>query len=59
MQAEREVKEKRLNGIVLRRECPKLHHFFFADESLIFMQGSVKNARHLKELIMKYCRILE
>lgn len=54
---EKEINEKQLQGIILKRGFPELHHIFFADDSLLFMQGSLENACHIKELIMKYCRI--
>lgn len=53
---EREIQEKRLAGIILKRVCPELHHLFFTNDSLFFFQGTGENARHLKDLITKYCR---
>lgn len=49
------------SGVTLRRgwPCspkPELHHLFFVDDSLFFIQRSVENARMLKSIIMEYCR---
>lgn len=56
-QVEKEVNEKRLKCVILKRGCPKLHHLFFADETFFFMQGTIENVCHLKDLIMRYCRV--
>lgn len=50
---------QRLKGLTLRRNCRKLHHLFFADDSLFFLQGLVENARRLKDLLDDYCNASE
>lgn len=30
-------------GIIMKRGFPKLHHIYFADDSLFFIQGTVEN----------------
>lgn len=42
--------------MTLLRGCPQLHHLFFEDDSLFFIQVTVENARALKAIIMDYCR---
>lgn len=45
-----------LKGMVLKRSFPELHHLFFADDLLFFLQGSTENAKHLKGVLNAYCR---
>lgn len=46
-----------MKGIILRMGCLELHHLFFVNDSLFFLQGTVENASRLKEIIMIYCRV--
>lgn len=54
-QIEEGVRIKRLSGLILRSGFLKLHHLFFADESLFFLIGTMENARERKTILMKYC----
>lgn len=48
------VASNALERIKISRNCLNLHHIFFADDLLLFVQASVKNVQVRKE-ILEYC----
>lgn len=44
------------DGIKPKHGCPVIHHQFFADNSLLFISGSMEKAKRLRDVIEQYCR---
>lgn len=57
-QIEKAIKDRRLQGLTLIRGWLELHHLFFVDDFLFFIQGTVENARTLRSIIVDYCRAI-
>lgn len=50
----RDVEEKRVEGIRIKRTCPEIYHLFFADYSNFFMKVNERNVRALKMITKSY-----
>jgi len=49
------VSDGSLKGIKLNPHCPTLSHLFFADDAIFFMDGTLREAQNLANLLNCYC----
>lgn len=50
------IRDKEIEGIRPARTFPEIHHLLFADDSLFFIKGSVRNAQAPKATLDEYCK---
>lgn len=51
----KEIGEERIKGIKLNSNCPTLSHLLFADDSIFFLDGKVKECQNLADILNQYC----
>jgi len=44
-----------IKGIQFHRDCPKLCHLFFADDSVFFLKATISECHNLANLLNQYC----
>lgn len=44
-----------IKGIRLNRFCPTLTHILFADDSIFFLNGSIKECQNVASILNQYC----
>jgi len=49
------VGQGRVKGIKLNNNCPTLSHLLFADDSIFFLDGKVKECQNLATVLNQYC----
>lgn len=54
-QIKKVITEKQLSGIHIKRGCLILHHLFFLNNYLFFLEGTVHNLQVLRSIIDAYC----
>lgn len=42
-------------GIMMNRSCPTLTHLLFADDSIFFLDGTIKECENVVEVLNHYC----
>lgn len=53
------IRNDQLQWIKLSRNCPRISHILFADDSLFFLKSIIPNCQSLNAILKDYCSALE